>query len=66
MNKPTQLSQIMAYEQGDLDEDEIIDLFQNLVSTGVVWTLQGSYGRTAKDLLEAGLISSPFQAVGDA
>lgn len=49
-------SQIIAYESGELDENEVIELFQYMVNLGVVWSLQGSYGRTAKALIEAGLI----------
>ena len=48
---------IIAYEHGDLDEDATFELFQYLVNTGLAWQLQGSYGRTAKALLDAGLIS---------
>lgn len=53
-----QVAAIMAYEQGDLDEDETIELFAALVETGVAWQLQGSYGRTAMALIEAGLIGA--------
>jgi hypothetical protein len=51
------LSSIMEYEQGELDEDGIIDLFQFLVDTGMVWSLQGSYGRMAAALIEAGYVT---------
>jgi hypothetical protein len=47
---------IMSYEQGDLDEEGTTKLFQHLVDTGLAWQLQGSYGRTAKAMLDAGII----------
>jgi hypothetical protein len=50
------LDQIIAYEQGELDEDAVLDFFQDLVRTGLAWRLQGHYGRTAHRLIAAGLI----------
>jgi hypothetical protein len=50
------VSFIMAYENGELSEVEIIDGFQQLVTSGLVWQLQGSYGRAAAAYIEAGLI----------
>ena len=51
------IGNLCAFESGDLDENETLDLFQKLVNTGMAWTLQGSYGRIAKHLIDQGLIS---------
>ena len=47
---------LVAYEQGELDEQETIELFEELVQTGLAWQLKGQYGRTATALIEAGQI----------
>lgn len=49
-----QVGKIMAFEQGDLDEDGVIELFQELIDSGLAWKLQGSYGRMASALIENG------------
>jgi hypothetical protein len=54
-----QVDNIIAYENGELEEDEMIALFQELVNSGLAWQLQGHYGRTAKGLIEAGLVTLP-------
>lgn len=48
------VDRIIAFENGDLDEEEIIEFFQELIDTGAAWELQGFYGRTAKELIEQG------------
>lgn len=37
------------------DEDTLISAWQYLIDTGIVWQLQGFFGRTAKDLIESGI-----------
>lgn len=36
-------------------EDEIINAWQFLIDTGIVWQLQGSFGRMATQLIENGI-----------
>lgn len=50
------LAFIMDFESGDLSVAETIDGFQHLLDSGLVWSLQGLYGRMATRMLEAGLI----------
>ena len=48
---------IVQYEQGELDEQQTIQLFQELLDSGMIMHLQGHYVRFAAQLLEAGLIT---------
>lgn len=51
---------INAYESGEMiDECEVMEFFQHLVDTGLAWSLQGSYGRTAHALIMSGQINAP-------
>ena len=51
---------VMAFEAGELDEGDIVEGFQYLIDTGLVWSLQGSYGRAAKRLIENGVCHARF------
>ena len=49
-----QVDKIIAFESGELDFDATVELFQELIDSGLVWQLQGSYGRMASSLIENG------------
>lgn len=51
------VDKIIAYESGEMLEHEVLEFFQDLVNTGMAWKLQGSYSRTATDLLQQGKIN---------
>jgi len=52
-------ARIIALEQGELDFDETVTLFQALIDSGLIWELQGSYGRQAIDFIDAGYCTMP-------
>jgi hypothetical protein len=37
------------------DQEEILEAWQHLIDTGLAWSLQGWFGRTAESLIEQGL-----------
>ena len=51
--------QIIAFENGELENEEVYSLFQFLMDSGMIHSLQGSYQRMAEDLLLAGKIEMP-------
>ena len=48
------LDAVMLIESGDATDEQMVEAFQSLIDSGVVWKLQGFYGRTARGLIEAG------------
>lgn len=38
------------------DEEHLIEAWQHLVDTGMAWSLQGWFGRTANALIEEGIL----------
>jgi len=49
-------NKIIDYENGELTVKECIELFQELLNTGLINQLQGHYGRVAMNLIDAGII----------
>jgi hypothetical protein len=47
-----QLDKMIAWENGDLSEEDTCSLFQNLIDSGLCWRLQGCYGRMAQALID--------------
>ena len=50
------MDDIIAWENGELSEEDTISLFQFLLDEGHCWKLQGFYGSAAVELLQRGLI----------
>src|SRR5438105_2650213 len=44
----------LKYENGEMSLNEEIAYFQRLINSGEAWQFQGSYGRQAMALIEAG------------
>ena len=64
----TMVDQIIRYEEGEMTHEEVVTFFQGLVNTGLAWSLQGHYGRTAMALIEEGLVtvgSSDLETIED-
>jgi len=39
-------------------EEQVLAAWQHLVDTGLAWQLQGSFGRTAQQLIDSGYITA--------
>ena len=52
---------IIDYENGQMDWERLVEFFQGLINSGMAWTLQGHYRRTAKSLIDEGFCSLPKQ-----
>jgi hypothetical protein len=56
MDSLDDISKMSKYESGQMSDREVVDLFAELIKSGAVWKLQGDYGQTAIELIEAGFI----------
>jgi hypothetical protein len=53
---PGLVDKIMDYESGNMSDRDVVAFFGELIKSGVVWELQGSYGRQAVAFIESGII----------
>jgi hypothetical protein len=58
------VGKIIAWETGELGTHEFVDLIGELVSTGTIWHLQGSYQSYANALLGSGHIDATGAVLG--
>jgi hypothetical protein len=53
-----QFDAIIMLENGELNEEEVIEAMQMLLDTGLICHLQGSYQRLAVQMIEAGHLTT--------
>ena len=51
------INAIIQDESGEMSPDDISNFFAELVSTGFINAMQGHYQRTARDLIQQGILS---------
>jgi len=51
--------ELAGLEADDVTEELQIEAWQHLIDTGVCWQLQGSFGRQAAALIDAGICTAP-------
>ena len=45
----------------EAEQETQLEAWQHLINTGIVWQLQGTFGRTAKELTQNGHCQLPTQ-----
>ncbi len=50
---------LIAEGEIDTDQETQIEAWQYLVDTGLAWSLQGSFGRMAQQLIDQEVITAP-------
>lgn len=57
MNNFTAIEMALGLFESSCTEEEYFQAWQHLVDTGLAWTLQGQFGRTAQMLIDNGHIT---------
>lgn len=52
---------MIADDELSAEWEEYCEAYQCLIDTGIVWGLQGRFGRRAKELIEEGYCRAPTQ-----
>ena len=47
------VDKIIRWEAGEMDKDEAVAFFQELINDGSAWEIQGIYGRVAASLIRS-------------
>jgi hypothetical protein len=50
------VDKFMRFESNEMNSNEMLDFFAELIRDGLCWHLQGNYGRTASNLIKMGFI----------
>lgn len=53
--KQIKTEDLIKYENDEMTNEEEVVFIQKLIDTGMAWTLQGHYGRTAERFIKEGL-----------
>jgi hypothetical protein len=59
-----QIDFIMLVEDEGFDHEdpEQVTALQEIINSGFIWKLQGSWQRFAKDMINAGIVKAPLHA----
>jgi len=52
------VTNLIAFESGELNAPQTVELFSSLIKSGLAWQLQGSYGRGARNLILQGYLDN--------
>jgi hypothetical protein len=45
---------IIDYEGGEMEDEDVVKMYQSMINDGTAWRFQGSYGRQAMEYIRAG------------